>query len=317
VRFRLKGNEAVSTEIRRIVLKQLDLATSELTSIGDPESDDAIHQARRRVKKIRAVIRLVRPVLNGAHRTLDPDLRRVSKLLAPVADGQGVIGTLNELARRYPDTLPRKTVDRLRADLVNRGRLIDLQADADHVLQKASRVLRSHRRSVKNWRLTAEGFNAIAPGLKQCVRRARRAMVVAWLHPTPARFHAWRRHVKAHWFHVRLLEGRCGDQLMSVQRRLEALDGILGEYHNLALLHKVLVSDTALSHGEVVRCRRVVTRYQRALRRHAQLLGLRVYSEKPRRFVRQVKRLWQSEIDENNSTVRSQHASSSRVRRTA
>ncbi len=292
--FRLKPDQAVSLEVRRIVLKQLNLAASQLTSIGDPESDDAIHQARRRVKKIRAVIRLVRPVLNGASTAFDPDLRRVSRLLAPVADGQGVIGTLNTLARRYSHALPRKTIAALRSDLVNRGRRIDSEADADHVLEKASRMLRAHRGSVKRWRLAAEGFQAIAPGLKRCVRRARRAMVVAWLHPTPARFHTWRRHVKEHWFHVRLLEGRCGDQLLPVQRRLEALDGVLGEYHNLALLHEVLVSDTALSRAEVVRCRRVVARYQRALRRHAQLLGVRIYSDKPRRFVRRVKRLWQS-----------------------
>ena len=89
--FRLKSGQAISSEVRRIVLRQLDLATSELKSIGDPESDEAIHDARRRVKKIRAVIRLVRPVLDKTYRVgVDPDLRRVSKMLAPVADGQGV-----------------------------------------------------------------------------------------------------------------------------------------------------------------------------------------------------------------------------------
>jgi len=101
VGFRLKSGQAISNEVRRIVLKQLDLATSELTAIGDPESDEAIHDARRRVKKIRAVIRLVRPVLDKQYRSgVDPALRRVSKMLAPVADGQGVIDTLNVLARR-------------------------------------------------------------------------------------------------------------------------------------------------------------------------------------------------------------------------
>jgi hypothetical protein len=39
VGFRLKSGHAISTEIRRIVLKQFDLATSELKAIGDPESD--------------------------------------------------------------------------------------------------------------------------------------------------------------------------------------------------------------------------------------------------------------------------------------
>jgi CHAD domain-containing protein len=294
VAFRLKSGQTVSTEVRRIVLKQLDLATSELKSIGDPESDEAIHDARRRVKKIRAVIRLVRPVLDKESRAVDPELRRISKLLAPVADGQGVIDTLNQLARRYRRVLPRKTVDRLRTDLFEREKRIDARAKAEHVLQEAKRTLRAHRNEVKRWRLSAEGFPAIAPGLRESVRRARRAMLVAWKHPTAAHHHAWRRWVKDHWFHVRLLEGPTGNHLMSVQRRLEALDGVLGEYHNLVLLREVLVGDSGLSPREAVRCQVVVARYQRALRQHAQILGIRIYSEKPRRFVRRVRKLWQS-----------------------
>jgi len=182
----------------------------------------------------------------------------------------------------------------LRADLLAREQRIDARAKADQVLQEAKRTLRAHRADLKAWRLSADGFRAIAPGLKESVRRARNAMVVAWLHPTASHHHAWRRCVKDHWFHVRLLEGRCGNHLMPIQRRLEALDGVLGEYHNLVLLREVLAGDSGLSPREVTQCLRVVTRYQRALRQHAQLLGMRIYSEKPRRFVRRVRRLWRS-----------------------
>ena len=287
----MKSGQSVSNEIRRIVLQQLDRATSELTSIGDPESDEAIHDARRRVKKIRAIIRLIRPVLDKAHRA-DPELRRVSKLLAPVADGQGVIDTLNQLLKRYRRELPPKTAEAIRSDLIDRGRRIDSQASRDGVLEKAQLTLRAERQRVKQWKISADGFRAVAPGLKASVRRARAAMVEAWLHPTASYHHAWRRQVKDHWFHVRLLGARCGYRLESYQRQLEALDGILGEYHNLVLLHEVLVSDTALPQKEVARCLSIVERYQRALRRHAHVLGIRVYSEKPRRFVRRVRELW-------------------------
>ena len=119
-------------------------------------------------------------------------------------------------------------------------------------------------------------------------------MIATWLHPTPDRHHAWRHHVKNHWFHVRLLEGRCDNRLIGYQRKLEALDGVLGEYHNLVMLREVLVADSRLSREEAARCLRVVRRYQRTLRRHAQVLGTRIYGEKPRRFVRRVERLWRA-----------------------
>jgi len=106
VGFRLRRGASVSVEVRRIVLRQLEVAISELHTVGDPESDEAVHDARRRVKKIRAIIRLVRPVLDRTYRVVDHDLREVSKMLAPVADGQGVIETLDAIATRYHKALP-------------------------------------------------------------------------------------------------------------------------------------------------------------------------------------------------------------------
>ena len=58
------------------------------------------------------------------------------------------------------------------------------------------------------------------------------------------------------------------------------------------LLHEVLVSDSNLSDREISRCLQIVQRYQGELRRHAQALGIRIYSEKPQRFVRRVRELW-------------------------
>jgi len=274
------------------VLRQLDLAASELVSVGDPESDEAVHDARRRVKKIRAIIRLIRPVLDEPHRS-DPDLRRVSKMLAPVADGKGVIDTLNELLQRYRKQLPRKTAAAIRSDLIAREKQIDRKAAQDGVLQEAKRTLRLERKRVKSWKLSEDGFRAIAPGLKDSVRRAREGMVTAWLHPSAGNHHTWRRHVKDHWFHVRLLQGRCNGGLQPYQHQLEALDGVLGEYHNLVLLHEILISDGYLNQLETARCLSVVSRYQRMLRRHAELLGVRIYSDKPGRYVRRVARLWE------------------------
>src|SRR5262249_3752165 len=149
-------------------------------------------------------------------------------------------------------------------------------------------------RKVKAWRLSGEGFSALSPRLKTSVRGARAALVTAWLKPTAQHHHRWRPHLKNHLFHLPLPSARCGDHLPPYQRPPPTVDGVLGEYHNLVLLHEVLVSDTALPPREVSRCLRIVERYQKELRRHAQVLGIRIYSEKPRRFVRRVRALWQA-----------------------
>ena len=233
--FRLKSGQSVSSEVRRIVLRQLDLAASELVSVGDPESDEAVHDARRRVKKIRAIIRLVRPVLDKPHRS-DPDLRRVSKMLAPVADGKGVIDTLNELPHRYRKQLPRKTTAAIRRSH-RAKKQIDRKAAKDGVLQQAKKTLRQERERVKHWKLSADGFRAIArPQGKRA--RARTGMVAAWLHPTAANHHSWRRHVKNHWL-------TCGCQrtaatVSSLPASAQARSTASWASATIVLLHEVL-----------------------------------------------------------------------------
>ena len=290
--FRLKQGASISREIRRIVLKQLEAAISELHTVGDPQSDDAVHDARRRVKKIRAIIRLVRPVLDKESRAVDRDLSTVSRLLAPVADGRGIIETLEELEHRYPASLSKRTLAVARAGVLRNGARADREAHTRGVLKIAAGTLRSERSRVKRWRVRGEGFRAIEPGLEESYRRARRMMLTTWSKPKPSHFHTWRRYVKDHWFHVRLLEGRCGHRLVAYERRIEALDGILGEYHNVILLRELLVTDASLPKEEAARCLRVVARYQRVLSRHAEILGARIYTERPRRFVRRVRHLW-------------------------
>jgi len=292
VAFRLKQGASISNEIRRIVLKQLEAAISELHTVGDPQSDDAVHDARRRVKKIRAIIRLVRPVLDKAYRAVDRDLSTVSRLLAPVADGRGIVETLQELEHRYSASLPKRVLAVARAGVLRNGARADREAHARGILKIAAGTLRSERTRVKHWQIRGDGFRVIAPGLEESYRRARRMMIMTWSKPKPSNFHTWRRYVKDHWFHIRLLEGRCGFHLVSYERRIEALDGILGEYHNVILLRDLLVTDGSLPREEAARCRRIVARYQRVLRRHAEILGARIYTERPRRFVRRVRHLW-------------------------
>src|SRR6516165_1296521 len=158
--FQLKADQPVSSEIRRIVVKQLELATSELKSIGDPESNEAIHAARRRIKKIRAVIRLIEPVLNKASREADKRLRDVNRMLAPVADGHEIVETLKHLGQKYGGGLGPRTVALIRAGLVDREERTDRKIQSDGVLQTAADALRAERKTVGRWRLTSDGFDA-------------------------------------------------------------------------------------------------------------------------------------------------------------
>jgi hypothetical protein len=141
------------------------------------------------VKKIRAVIRLVRPALGKTSRVVDKDLRDVSRLLAPVADGQGIIATLDALKKRYNRLLPKTLVASLRTRLIDRGSQTDRQAASDHVLQAAAGALKVERRRIKQWQLRTDGFAALSPGLEASFRRARKGDAGGLEPPTGDHYH--------------------------------------------------------------------------------------------------------------------------------
>jgi CHAD domain-containing protein len=292
--YRLKPRHSIASEVRHIVDKQLGLAMRKLRATGDERSDNAVHQARRHIKKVRAVLRLVRPAIGDAYYPANRRMRIAGRLLAPIADGRSAVDTVANLQRRYRTRLPRRTIASIRSVLLERADRIDRKAEIDRVLPRAVNILRLGRSRFVGLTLNARGFRAIAPGLERSVRRARTAMKCAIAHPTADAYHTWRRRVKDLWFQMRLLEGRCNDSLLNDQRGLEALDGCLGELHNVAILERILINEALISRSEAARCLRLLHRYQGHLRRRAATLGGLVTREKPRQFVRRIKHEWDS-----------------------
>ena len=64
--FKLKAGESPRKGLRRIVKKQIEGALSELTAVRGKSRDESVHEARKAMKKVRAVLRLVRPQIDAA-----------------------------------------------------------------------------------------------------------------------------------------------------------------------------------------------------------------------------------------------------------
>jgi hypothetical protein len=282
----------LSAELRRIAGKQLTLAIRELRSVGDPQRDDAVHEARRHVKKTRALLRLLQSALGDSFRASNRRLRLASRLLAPIADGEAVVDTVDRIGARYRRGVPRATVAALRSALLEREARIDRKATRDRSLKRAADLLRAERRHIAGATLNARGFDAIAPGLERSVRRLRHTAARAHGEPSADAYHRWRRRAKDVWLQARLLEGRCARTLLADEKRLDALDGCLGEHHNVVLLERILIAEPLLSRRRTAQWLRILRRYRATLRRRAAALARTVDEEKPRAFVRRVRRLW-------------------------
>ena len=295
--YRLKPDRPLASEVRRIVDKQLACAIDNLHATGDPRSDAAVHKARRRIKKISAAISLVRKPLGDAYWPFNERMREAHRQLGSIADSESAVETVQRLRHRVTRRADDHLLASLQAALVERVRRVDRKAEADRVLPAVVNTLRAERPRVAVWRLNDHGIRAIAPGLRRSVRHAHKAMLRARTHATAAHFHAWRCRVKKLWYQMRLLNSCCGDKLAVDARRLDALDGCLGEHHNVILVENILVAEALLPREATARCLRLLRRHQHQLQRRAAMLGARAFGEKPDHMVTRVERLWRAARD--------------------
>jgi hypothetical protein len=284
VAYRFKPGESVARAVNRIAIDQIESAASQLSGKNRRNRDKRIHEARKSIKKVRALLRLIGP------KHEDRDLREVAQKLAKLRDTATVIVTLDSLSAKYPHRLGKTTVQSVRRALTARKR--EAGKESDRVLHKLAAALHDARKKVKEWPLQGDGFEAIEDGLEKTYRRGRMALALARKHPTAENYHNWRKRVKDHWYHVRLL-----DVAEAQQASLRDLETYLGDDHNLFVLQETIVADPDFygSAKGTVRVLELIPKYQAELRKKALSLGERSYKETPAQFVKRMKQFWNSQ----------------------
>jgi hypothetical protein len=100
--FELRSGDSLRKGIRRVIRKQLDDALEELTGEHRGQRDEAVHETRKCFKKVRAVLRLVRPVIGTkAYRAENTCLRDAARPLTEVRDAKILIETLDGLIEHF------------------------------------------------------------------------------------------------------------------------------------------------------------------------------------------------------------------------
>jgi hypothetical protein len=290
VTYRLRAGEPLAAEVRRVAAAELLAAIKELRSVGSEGAERAVHRARRHIKKTHALFRLVRPSLTQRHRASHRRLNLLEQLLARLADTEAAVEALNRIVDAYPDEVSAHLLHTARSALVRRCRQADRHAAATGVLAECLNLLRTQRARVRLWRFSADGLQALEPGLRRSVRRSRKAMLDARARPTGDHFYRWRRRVKNHWLQVRLLEGLCSDRLAEVEEALETLDGTLAEYNDCRILQRTLGRLRTLSRRDRTHLLVLARRYSADRRRRALHLGAGLYRQSAESD--QVARLW-------------------------
>jgi CHAD domain-containing protein len=269
----------------------------ELLQAPQPISDEAIHDARKALKKARADLRLLQDGMSKpTYQAENAGLRDAGRFLSPLRDARSLIEAFDSLHARYIDELqgvelaPLQKI--LRGNLAKARRHLHPQGKSAD-LGNCIRLLEGSLDLANQGDFSSINSSTIGPGLRRIYRKGRKAYAEAKTVPTTEALHEWRKQVK---YLLNAMDGlhsskkdRERGKVVKILKRTDRLADYLGDDHELAMLAQETARGAyAAIDGDVIKKLDALIGPRRVkLQKRAFRLGKKLYDEKPRRFTKQ------------------------------
>ena len=282
--YRLDPDRPLVDEVRRVALEGLDDATDRLRQTGGDAGDleDDVHEARKRGKEARGLIRLVRPALGDAYAAINAEVRDGARELSSLRDAHALLDTVEDLASSLDGDGTDDVLEALAGHLRVAAAAATHGVDGDDPrLAVARSRMETARAMVASWNGSID-VDAMAGGVAKTAKRGRRAWKASREDASDEQVHEWRKRVKYLWYQARLLEPADPDGIGPLVAQLDDLSDLLGDEHDLTVLveHLERAAGTEATAGVDVPALIELARARQAtLRSEALELGAQVYGD--------------------------------------
>ena len=305
--IRLRRKESLQEGTQRLSLEHLDYAINVLLG-GALSPDKTVHEARKAMRRVRGLLRLVRAELGpDVYRFENAQLRDAGRLLSEARSAAVALDTLATVEGRYAKLLAPDVFAGVRDALeARRFSAVEHAIGDPEQRRQIVRTLRSAR--ARHAALPLEGtlgkprakpsirnsYKAIAPGIARTYHRGRLGMADAYRSPSAESFHQWRKRARYLRFQLETLTGIWPEVIEGLASSIDDLGETLGEAHDLAELKRLINYDHALVSGK--RRRELLTslieQRRQDIHQQARAKGVRVYAEATDRFVERLGVYW-------------------------
>ncbi|MBZ6379489.1 hypothetical protein B5C34_07530 [Pacificimonas flava] len=290
----LASDASVEAGLRRIAGEQIDKALATLRD-GTEAEEEKVHDLRKRCKKLRGLIRIVRPSF-PAYQEENAFFRDLARSLSDLRDAKVMQDCYDRICNAYDDALDRSELGSVRRNLTARRDDIRERQSLQARLADAESALTDARERAKSWSLDGSGWDVLTGGLAKTYSRGVSAMEKAEENAEPRRLHEWRKRTKYHWYHMRLLEEVWPPMMSERADQAHALSDDLGDHHDLALFVDLLTEDAG-RYGPVEKVD-VLTglagKLMARLERTALDLGPKLYAETEDDLLARIGSYWES-----------------------
>lgn len=295
--YQLQDPSCVGDEIRRIAYEQIETILKQL-SHPDADQEAAVHNARKSLKKLRALLRLVQNKIGREqYQQENACFRDAGRFLSEMRDAQVRLETLDKLTAHFTDELADDyPFAGLRQTLMSSPVMVQSQPlrEQDAVINAVALVKAAEQR-VRDWRLAHSDWSMLRSGLKQVYRQGAQRFDKAFENPSVERLHDWRKRAKDLWYFLRLLKPIWPGVMAALDQELKLLGDYLGDDHDLAILRQTFTDQPEASDNrrELELLVTLIDRRRSELQLASQRLGQRLYAEKPSAFVKRLETYWQ------------------------
>jgi CHAD domain-containing protein len=303
--FELRIEESLRKGLRRVVRKQLDAALEELTGAAKGPRDEVVHDVRKSLKKVRAVLRLLRPVIGEkCYRRENTCFRDTSRPLTEVRDARILVETLDQLVEHFQEYIAGRSFADARKALQDHLRAVRKRVlDEHNAFAVAAETVSQACGRVKGWSDVPDRWSSMGAGLRDTGRRARAAFQDAAAEPSVAKLHEWRKQVKYLRYQLEVLGPLWPERMEELTAETDRMGDLLGDDHDLAVLRQVITREPhpVADDGEREALLALIDRRRVELQQEVLLLGRRFFQDRPKEQARRLKGYWKAWRGQANS----------------
>ncbi len=252
---RVGVEQSWSSSLKQTTGDVLESARDELGAEGPRDPIVVVHEVRKAMKRLRALVKLAEGALSPKRlQWLDHKFRKVARRLAAQRDRDMLPDCLATLLKDLrsrdhdldePTSLPldEATIRPIVRALNARQSPAD-PTDADAQARRNARLIQrldALAGQVAQWRFRSDSWATLSRGLGSIYRRARQTGRVLESTPADDFWHAWRKRVKDHLYVTQWLQPIRPKTLQNQADGLAELASVLGREHDLIVLDQWLV----------------------------------------------------------------------------
>ncbi|MFL6414152.1 MAG: CHAD domain-containing protein [Bryobacteraceae bacterium] len=284
-RYRFGKGEDLREAAQRILSEQLSRAVEVLSRPGN-SLQEAVHEARRCIKRTRSLLRLVKFAIPATYARENRRLRDVGRSLSELRDSHALVTTLEDLekdenvGRGHPPSLP--VFEGARTFLESRGQEIAKDME-EGGMERSVAKLKLALTAIEKLSFAKLDPQGIAKSLFRSVKRGMKAFATAEHGGEAEKYHEWRKRAKDLRYQLSLLSELRPD-LQPYSKAAKDLEQLLGDDHNLAVLLSLLGEAQFAEIEQLHSLQTKISGRQSALRDRAKKLGRQLYGDKRKKW---------------------------------